>query len=102
MQYYLMKRLTVSLLVIFGVTVIAFLAIQFLPSDVVDIMLGLRKTPEAAAALRAELGLDKPPVVQYFTWMGRILRGDLGTAIRTGEPIIDVMRQRLPVTIELA
>ena len=102
MPSYLAKRLMVSLVVIFGVTLVAFLAIQFLPSDVVDIMLGLRKTPESAAALRAELGLDRPPVEQYLTWMGRILRGDLGISIRSGEPITDVMRQRLPVTIELA
>jgi len=102
MPSYLAKRLMVSLVVIFGVTLVAFLAIQFLPSDVVDIMLGMRKTPESAAALRAELGLDRPPVEQYLTWMGRILQGDLGTSIRSGEPIIDVMRQRLPVTLELA
>lgn len=102
MQRYLAQRLSVSLVVIIGVTLVAFIAIQFIPADAVDIMLGIRKTPEAAAALRERLGLDKPPVVQYFTWMGRLVRGDMGTSIRSGEPIVDVMRQRLPVTIELA
>jgi peptide/nickel transport system permease protein len=102
MQRYLAQRLSVSLVVIFGVTLVAFLAIQFIPADAVDLMLGLRKTPESEAALREKLGLDKPPVEQYFTWMGKILQGDLGNSIRSDQPISEAIQRKLPVTLELA
>ena len=102
MRRYLASRLLVSVFVILAVTVVAFASIQLIPADVVDIMLGKKRTPETAAALRHKLGLDQPPVVQYFRWVGGLVRGDLGTSLRTQEPIVEKLRQRLPVTIELA
>lgn len=102
MQRYLVTRLFLAIFIAFGVTVVAFVSIQFIPADVVDIMLGQRKTPETAAALRHKLGLDQPPIEQYFRWFGGLLRGDLGESLRTGLPVMEVLRQRLPVTLELA
>lgn len=102
MQAYLARRLLLAVFVMFGVTIIAFASMQFIPADVVDLILGKRSTPQAEAALRHNLGLDQPPVQQYVRWLGRLLRGDLAISLRTREPIGDLLRQRLPVTLELA
>jgi peptide/nickel transport system permease protein len=102
MQAYLARRLFLAVFVIFGVTIIAFATVHFIPADVVDLILGKRSTPQAEAALRHNLGLDQPPVQQYMRWVGRLLQGDLGLSLRTREPIADMLRQRLPVTLELA
>jgi peptide/nickel transport system permease protein len=102
MQAYLARRLFLAVFVIFGVTIIAFATVHFIPADVVDLILGKRSTPQAEAALRHNLGLDQPPVQQYMRWLGRLLHGDLGLSLRTREPIADLLRQRLPVTLELA
>lgn len=104
MLRYLTRRLLLSILVILGVTLIAFICIEFVPGDVVDFMLGDKGdlNPEASAALRHELGLDRPAYVRYLVWLGNILQGDLGNSLRSKEPINGLMRQRLPVTIELA
>ncbi len=85
-----------------AVSVIAFAAMRFIPADVVDIMMGKKGSAEAAAAMRHKLGLDLPAGVQYFRWLGSLLRGDLGVSLRTQQPIGEMLRQRLPVTIELA
>ena len=102
MQQYLARRLLVSVFVIFVVSMAAFASMQLVPADAVDIMLGLRRTPEAAAALRHRLGLDLPPTQRYLRWLGRLLRGDLGESLLTEEPVAHTIRQRLPVTMELA
>lgn len=102
MRSYLARRVVVGLFVILSVTVLAFASTQLIPADVVDFMLGKHATPEAGAALRHRLGLDRPAPVRYLEWLGGLLRGDLGESIRTQEPVIDALRQRLPVTIELA
>ena len=101
MQRYLLKRVALSIVAILGVSVLAFSAIRIIPGDVVDVMLGLEKTPEAEVALRHRLGLDRPPFEQYLSWMGRVLQGDMGKSLFSQEPIIDLLRQRMPVTLEL-
>jgi peptide/nickel transport system permease protein len=64
-------------------------------------MLGEEATPQALTALRHELGLDQPLLVQYLVWLSHVLRGDLGRSIRTNQPVIEAIMQRLPVTLEL-
>jgi peptide/nickel transport system permease protein len=102
MRAYVARRLLLSVVVIFGVTVIAFAAIQLIPADVVDVILGQWNNPEAAAALRAKLGLDQPPVQQYVRWLALLARGDLGLSLRTRQPVTEALLERLPVTVELA
>jgi peptide/nickel transport system permease protein len=102
MHRYLARRILVAIFVIWMVTIIAFAAMQFIPADVVTLMLGKHYTEEAATALRHKLGLDLPAYVQYLKWLGRLLQGDLGLSLRTQESIADMLRQRLPVTVELA
>jgi peptide/nickel transport system permease protein len=102
MQRYIVTRLFLAIVIAVGVTVVAFASIQLIPADVVDVTLGIRSDPEAAAALRHKLGLDQPPVEQYFRWLARLAHGDLGTSLNTGRPVMETLRQRLPVTLELA
>lgn len=102
MSSYLVSRFSLAVLVVFGVTVVAFAAIQFLPADAVTVLMGTRVQPDVAAARRHALGLDQPPIQQYFRWLAGVARGDLGESLRNEEPIMDMLRQRLPVTLELA
>jgi peptide/nickel transport system permease protein len=75
--------------------------IHLIPGDPVTVILGQEATPEAAAALRHELGLDQPLLIQYVTWVSHVLRGDLGRSLVDRSPVIDQIKVRLPVTLEL-
>ncbi len=101
MFYYIIKRLIAMLPVLALVSLIVFTIIHLTPGDPALIMLGEEATPQALAALRHELGLDQPLPVQYFVWLSHVLRGDLGRSIRTNQPVIEAITQRLPVTLEL-
>jgi peptide/nickel transport system permease protein len=78
-----------------------FSLIHLIPGDPATVILGQEATPEAKAALRHELGLDRPLVTQYLSWLGHIVRGDLGRSLVDRTPVIGVIRQRLPATLEL-
>lgn len=84
-----------------AVSAVSFLLVALLPGDLAQTILADSATPERVAALRAELGLDQPLAVRYLGWLGNVVRGDLGHAIHSGEPTLDVILSRLPVTIEL-
>jgi len=101
MFYYIIKRLIAMLPVLALVSLIVFTIIHLTPGDPALIMLGEEATPQALAALRHELGLDQPLPVQYLVWLSHVLRGDLGRSIRTNQPVIEAITQRLPVTLEL-
>lgn len=91
-------------LVLLGISVLSFTLIYLVPGNAVDVILGGegQASPERRAQLEKLLGLDKPPAVQYFIWLGKLLTGDLGTSIRTGLPVTQELATRLPVTLELA
>lgn len=72
------------------------------PGGPVGMILGENATPEQIAATRAELGLDRPVVVQYLDWLGSAFRGDLGLSIHSREPVLDLILHRLPATLQLA
>ncbi len=97
----LIWRLLLSIPVILGVTVVAFLILYLTPGDPVEAILGTRATEEQRMALRTELGLDRPLMLQYFGWLGAVLTGDLGTSIMTRTPVIDTIAARLPYTLLL-
>ena len=99
----LLRRLGELGFVLFGVSVLTFLMIRLIPGDAVEIMLGANSevTPEKVAELQRELGLDRPFVTQYLSWIGDILRGDFGESLWTGTPVIDEIGQRIWVTAEL-
>jgi len=101
-RHHVVRRLLSAGVTVLILSVVVFGSIELIPSDAVDIMLGLRRTEESAAALRHKLGLDLPPAVRYVRWLGGVLRGSLGTSLVTEEPVADSIRQRLPVTAQLA
>lgn len=103
---YLINRLAQTLLTMFLVSLITFSFLAVLPGDPVTLMIG----PDNAATMSAEeielakarLGLDKPIPVQYLTWIGGILTGDWGESIRTRRPVLESIKSRAPVTLQLA
>lgn len=101
MYRYLMRRLVLSIPILLLVTIMVFGLIHLIPGDPVTVILGQEATPEVEAALRADLGLDRPLVAQYLTWLGNVLRGDLGRSLVDRTPVIDQIKLRLPITLEL-
>ena len=87
--YVIRRRLILLLLVVFGVTIITFAISHMIPGDPARLMAGDRATPEIVQSMRVRLGLDQPLHVQYLNYVGDLLRGDLGTSIRTGRPVAD-------------
>jgi peptide/nickel transport system permease protein len=85
-----------------GMSVVVFLIVHLVPGDPARAILGLNATPELIARLRTQLGLDDSLVIQYFAWLGNVVTGDFGTDYTSNAPIVDLLAQRLPVTIELA
>ncbi|MCR9121698.1 MAG: ABC transporter permease [Phyllobacteriaceae bacterium] len=80
------------------VSIIVFALIRAIPGDPAEIMLNDLDSDAAVAAMRTELGLDRPIPVQYAIWIGNVLTGDLGTSIRTGQPVAEALFDRLGVT----
>jgi peptide/nickel transport system permease protein len=97
----LARRVAALVLVLLAVTALSFLLLNLLPGDPVTAILGPSATPEAAARVRADLGLNHPLPVRYVEWLGRLLRGDLGSSYLNGQPVAQALTQRLPATVEL-
>ena len=100
----ILQRLATSLLLIWAVASLVFLAIHFVPGDPAELLLaqqGASPDPQAVADLRRKLGLDQPVLTRYADAMLRLLRGDLGASLRDGTPVIDEIALRLPRTLEL-
>ncbi len=104
MGKYLLRRLGVSLLLLYLVATILFFSIHLLPGDPVLLILGgdtAQPTPEQIAMVKAKLGLDRPLWLQYLTWLERILRGDLGRSLVDDRPVARDLANRLPRTLQL-
>lgn len=102
-NHYLFQRIIDLLIVLFGVSIIVFLMIRLIPGDAIAIMLGANAevTPERMQALEARLGLDKPMLIQYWHWLSGLLKGDFGTSIWTGRPVLDEITANIWPTLEL-
>jgi peptide/nickel transport system permease protein len=98
---YVIRRLLLAVPVVLLVTIMVFALLHMLPGDPATVILGQEATPEAIDAMREELGLNKPIVVQYLDWLGHVLQGDLGNSLVDHTPVADLVLQRLPATIEL-
>lgn len=92
---FVLRRLLLGVVTLVVASVVIFAATQALPSDPARAILGRSATPEAVAALRAQLGLDEPVLVQYLSWIGGVLRGDLGDSLAADAPVTDVIGQRI-------
>lgn len=102
MAGYILRRGVQALVVMLGVSIIVFLLLHLVPGDPVRVALGTRFDPDTYAVLRERAGLDRPLVVQYFSWLGSALTGDLGVSFRSGQPVTGVILARLPATLTLA
>ncbi len=98
----LFKRLFAVLPVVFGVLLLTFLLVHLVPGDPVEVMLGESAATADRAALRAELGLDRPLPMQFIDYVGKLLHGDFGTSIHSHAPIAGLLAERLPATARLA
>ncbi len=102
MVHFLLRRLLLTIPVLLGVATLVFALIHLVPGDPVQAMLGESASPEAVAQLRSTLGLDRPLWRQYASYLGGVARGDLGTSLRTNEPVAKAIATRMPATFELA
>jgi len=98
---FVVRRLILTVPVLLIMSAFVFLMIHLVPGDPVRTMLGFRATDENVAVVTAQLGLDQPLVSQYFSWIGGVLRGDLGQDFVSKAPIGELLSQRIPVTLQL-
>lgn len=98
---FILKRLGISIIVVFLVTVFAFSLMHILPGDPARLVLGAEAAQADVDALREKLNLNKPILTQYFIWIDGILHGDFGDSIMYQRPVIDIMRERLPRTLAI-
>jgi peptide/nickel transport system permease protein len=105
MTAYIIRRLMMGVLVLFLVTILVFLMMRLLPGDPLVLYISQNDLGTAPAeqldALRHQYGLDKPLVIQYFNWVGGVLRGDLGDSIFLGESVASIIGQAMPITVHL-
>ena len=99
---FLVRRVLLALPILFIVSVLCFSMINLIPGDPATVILGPEASEQAKEQMRERLGLDKPIVVQYVDWLGGVLHGDLGKSLIDGTPVATLIKQRAPVTIELA
>ena len=102
MARFVLRRVLQSAVVLLGVTLVVFLLLQLVPGDPGRVALGTRFDPQTYDALRERAGLDQPLPVQYASYLGHALTGDLGVSFRTGQPVSAIVLERLPATLSLA
>ena len=104
MRRYLLQKLLSLVPVLLGISLIAFVLGVLSPGNPAELALsqgGYQPTPEQIAAMEEQMGLNDPYTVQYVRWLGRVLRGDLGTSYASNRPVGEELLQRLPVTLKL-
>jgi peptide/nickel transport system permease protein len=102
MTLFLAKRLVILVATLLVTSLVVFLVLEILPGDPAQVMLGTEAQPETLAALRAQLGLDRPPVERYLAWLGGLATGDLGVSYTYSVPVAGLVLERLAVTLPLA
>jgi len=102
MSTYILRRLALFVPTLIGVSVVVFVLVRLLPGDATTLLLQDAKSSAAdEAALRHQLGLDQPIVLQYVNWVGTLARGDLGKSFKSRNPVSEELSGRIPVTVEL-
>jgi len=102
---YVAQRLLTFPLILIGVSVLVFVSIRMIPGDAITAMLGTEAgllTPAQRASLAAYFGLDQPIHLQYWRWLTGLFQGDLGISVTYGKPVLQVILERFPLTLELA
>jgi peptide/nickel transport system permease protein len=103
MMRFVLRRLALALPTLFGMSLLIFLMVRLIPGNAVDVLSGgdVLANAQSKEQLRKALGLDHSVPVQYFNWLGQLIRGDLGTSFITGRSVSSTLASALPVTIEL-
>ena len=105
MTAYIVRRLIWAVVILLLLTVVVFFAMRLLPGDPLMIYVAQSQisniTPEALQQMRVEYGLDKPIIVQYFTWLGNVAHGNLGDSIFYNKPVTQEISRRLPITMNI-
>jgi ABC-type dipeptide/oligopeptide/nickel transport system permease component len=99
---FLVRRVLLTIPVLLGVATLVFSLIHMIPGDPVQSMLGEGASPDSVNELRSRLGLDRPLYAQYLSFLSGVAHGNLGTSLRTSEPVTTAITSRLPATFELA
>lgn len=99
---FVIGRAVQAVVLLLAATFVVFMFLHIIPADPAEIMLGDMATPEAVAELRQTLGLDRPLLAQYLTYLARLAEGDLGLSIRARRPVAEVIKERLLPTVQLA
>ena len=108
MRTYVLRRLALFVPTLLGVSILIFVLMRLVPGDIAEILVYQSGSESSAIQqqqirqIRQELGLDRPVVVQYLAWMGGALRGDFGQSYMQRRPVSDILRERVPRSIELA
>ncbi|WP_293799177.1 ABC transporter permease [uncultured Bosea sp.] len=98
----ILRRLLIAIPTLFLVSLFVFALQRALPGDPFLVIAGEERDPEVIARLREIYRMDDPIFVQFFAWLGQVVQGDFGRSLRTGEPVLGLILQKLPVTIQLA
>ena len=99
---YIRRRLVLMVFVLFGVTIVIFGMVHFLPGDPATILLGERATTQNIAALREQLGLNKPLPEQYWMFVSGLVQGQMGTSLQFRQPVREMVLSRIPISVGLA
>ncbi|MGO4736236.1 ABC transporter permease [Bosea sp. 2KB_26] len=102
MTSYLLRRLLHMLPVLFLASFAIFAMIYAVPGGPVAVLVGENASPEEIAATIARYGLDRPMLIQYFDWLGQAVRGDFGLSLHSRQPVLALIGERLPATLQLA
>jgi peptide/nickel transport system permease protein len=102
MPVYIGKRLLVAIPTLLIISIFVFSLQKLLPGDPILTMAGEERDPAVIEFLREKYRLNDPVIMQYFYWLGGILTGDFGISLRTNQPVLELILQKLPVTIQLA
>ncbi len=102
MGLFLFKRLITLLATLVGASVVVFLVLEILPGDAAQMLMGPDASPEAMQALAVKLGLNLPPIERYWQWISGLLVGDMGISNAYNSPVLDLVLERLAVTVPLA
>ena len=102
MSVFLFKRLITLIATLIGASVVIFLVLEILPGNAAQILMGPDASPEAVQALAVKLGIDRPPLERYWSWVSGMLTGDLGISYAYSTPVNELVLERLALTVPLA
>lgn len=102
MLSYTVKRLLIGIITLLAASIIVFTVLEIVPGDPARLMLGMNATEDAVRALQEQMGLNQPLLVRYFSWLGGLLTGDLGMSYTYSVPVLDLIRERIAVSLPLA